>query len=115
MSQREVHISVINVTDSELVLESKTNLAHGEWVVSPTNVPNNAKPATFEADSDGFATGVEGTLYYKLPQGEITLYFDDPYVGSDGFSAQSSSPAYNIQVIGGSGNVCNVTYLISNT
>lgn len=31
MSQREVHISVINVTDSELVLESKTNLAHGEW------------------------------------------------------------------------------------
>ncbi|MEW4371453.1 hypothetical protein [Paenibacillus kandeliae] len=84
MAQREVHISVINVTDSELVLENKTVLAHGEWVVSPTHVPNNAKPANFEADSDGF-------------------------------SAQSSSPAYNIQVIGGSGNMCNVTYLVSNT
>lgn len=42
-------------------------MAHGEWIVSPINVSNNAKPATFEADSDGFATGVEGTLYYKLP------------------------------------------------
>ncbi|WP_411343542.1 aegerolysin family protein [Paenibacillus sp. WLX1005] len=114
MAQREVHISVINVTDSELVLEDKTVLDHGEWAVSPTNVPNNAKPVNFEADSDGFSTGVEGTIYYKLPQGEITLYFDDPFVGSDGFSAQSSSPAYNIQVIGGSGNVCNVTYLVSN-
>lgn len=98
-----------------MVLESKTNLAHGEWIVSPINVPNNEKPATFEADSDGFATGVEGTLYYKLTQGEIILYFDDPYVGSGGFSGQSSSPAYNVQVIGRSGNVCNVTYLISNT
>lgn len=36
-------------------------------------------------------------------------------VGSDGFSAQSSSPAYTVHVIGGSGNVCNVTYLVSNT
>ncbi|WP_281889732.1 aegerolysin family protein [Paenibacillus sp. YYML68] len=114
MSAREVHISVINATGIEMQLESKTTLAHGEWASTPTNVPGNGKPVHFQADSDGFATGVEGRIYYSLPNGEICLYFDDPYVGSNGFSGSSSSDSYAVQTIGGSGNSCSVTYIVTN-
>ncbi|MGE7114559.1 aegerolysin family protein [Lysinibacillus sp. NPDC047702] len=113
MSAREVHIEVINISKNELQLESKTNLAHGEWVSTPTNVPAGGDEK-FRADSDGFMTGVEGTIFYKVPDGEIALYFDNPYVGSNDSSAHSSSPTTQARAIGGSGDSCEVTYIISN-
>ncbi len=114
MSAREVHITVINVSNTELQVESKTYLNHGEWITTPTNVPNNGMAVNFRADSDGFATGVEGTIYYSVPGGELQMYFDDPYAGADGFNGKSTAEHYDVRAIGGSGNVCNVTYLVTN-
>ncbi|QQP10653.1 hypothetical protein FJQ98_15445 [Lysinibacillus agricola] len=59
-------------------------------------------------------TGVEGTIFYKVPDGEIALYFDNPYIGSNDFSAHSSSPTIKARAIGGSGDSCEVTYIVSN-
>ena len=106
-------LKLLTFQKNELQLESKTNLAHGEWVSTPTNVPAGGDEK-FRADSDGFMTGVEGTIFYKVPDGEIALYFDNPYVGSNDSSAHSSSPTTQARAIGGSGDSCEVTYIISN-
>lgn len=113
MSAREVHITVINVSSFELQLDSKTYLNHGEWILTPTNVPEGGN-LNFRADSDGVMTGAEGSIFYTVPDGEIKLYFDDPYVGSNAFAATTSSPSVSVQAVGSSGNVCKVMYVITN-
>jgi len=115
MSAREVHIDVNNKTGHTLQLEDKTKLDGGRWRTSPTNVAND-QIKTFVAESNGFMTGTEGTIYYSINgEAEISLYFDNPFAGSNKYDGHSNKSQYEIITQGGSGNQSHVTYTIQTT
>jgi len=98
-------------------------LSHGEWsnsgaLVPPENLPpvslnaeGDAVPGIvfFESESDGAATGTEGFVDYgKDGVGNIHIYWDNPYIGSNGFSV--NTPDHIAARYGDfSGNDANVT------
>nr|AAT29033.1 14 kDa component of binary insecticidal crystal protein [Bacillus thuringiensis] len=96
MSAREVHIEIINHTGHTLQMDKRTRLAHGEWIITPVNVPNNSSDL-FQAGSDGVLTGVEGIIIYTINgEIEIPLHFDNPYAGSNKYSGRSSDDDYKV-------------------
>ncbi|WP_341302774.1 hypothetical protein MHB44_10825 [Lysinibacillus sp. FSL H8-0500] len=99
VSAYKVHIEISNILKNELQLRSKANLAHGVWVSTLIKI-SLGMDKKFQVDADGFMTGVEGAIFYKVFDGEITLYFDHPYIGSDKFRAYSSSPTTQARVTG---------------
>ena len=126
MSSRSVTITLVNTTNLTLMLTS-TSLSHGTWQTAPP--ATIGKKATWEAVSDGFATGVQGFVVYQIgssatqaqgtapapnapPTPAVTLNFDNPYVGSDDFSAAPSA-GFNCAVTSNAGNDAQVTYTLS--
>lgn len=112
MSAREVHIEINNKTRHTLQLEDKTKLTGGRWRTSPTNVARDTIK-TFVAESHGFMTGVEGIIYFSVNgEAEISLHFDNPYIGSNKYDGSSDKPEYEVITQGGSGDKSHVTYTI---
>lgn len=110
MANREVHIEIENLTGSTLQLQTKTNLKHGEWTITPVNVPNDTL-AKFQADS--FGAGVEGTIYYKIKGDiDITLFFDNPLIGTNSYDGRSSDPNIRVITEGTHGNHATVKYTL---
>lgn len=85
MSARSTTWTITNATDSEFNLVSAT-LDGGVWATAPSKVIPAGGTASFRAESNGVATGDEGTVVYSIPAGEYSFYFDNPFFGSDGFS-----------------------------
>ncbi|HVR39889.1 MAG TPA: hypothetical protein VMU84_12405 [Thermoanaerobaculia bacterium] len=124
MAARSVTISMINLTTQTLTLVQSPPLAHGQWQTPPP--ATIAKKASWEAVSDGLATGVQGSLVYQIGSApasappppsqpktpSVTLTFDNPFVGSDDFEATVSS-GFNCAVTSNSGNDATVTYTLS--
>ncbi len=122
MSDRSVNASMLNDTNVTLrLLTSSISLPHGEWVTYP---PANLAPgdtARWQTDSDGFMTGTEGSFTYQFiyigesePSIEtVKLYWDNPYVGGNGYSISCSVPAFKTGYSGGDGDNATVTYTFS--
>jgi hypothetical protein len=99
MADRSASITVQNWT-GKTWRKTNTSLPHGEWshggdLTPPDEIPpvsldgdGDPRPGMvyFEAESQGFATGVEGTVNYTSPFGDISIYFDNPWWGTDSFS-----------------------------
>lgn len=80
---------------------SDVRLLHGEWSNSgqlqPADILNplhldgegDARPGLvfFESESDGFATGTEGTVNYTTAEGTVSIHWNNPFVGGNEFSA----------------------------
>jgi hypothetical protein len=121
MAARSFSVTVENST-GKLWTRSALSLPHGEWsnggaLVPPETLPKagfnsegDIQPGTifFEAESQGFATGCEGFVNYRCDLGEIQIHFDNPFTGSNTFSAVGPP---NIRLPSGdpSGNDANVT------
>ena len=116
MSARSVKATVVNTTDQVLTLRS-SELGHGVWVQQPPATIEPHSSGTFEADSDGILTGVEGNVAYNIGKGQnqsVSLYFDNPYVGTDSFTATVTPPtAYSCAVTSSGGNDAQVTYTLA--
>jgi hypothetical protein len=100
MAARSFSVTVENST-GKVWTRSALTLPHGEWsngggAVPPETIPKasfnsegDIQPGTifFEAESQGFATGCEGFVDYKSDFGVISIHFDNPFTGSNTFSA----------------------------
>jgi hypothetical protein len=69
-------------------------LKHGKWgkrgdgkgeSVPPEKISRGTKDYWY-SESDGLATGTEGTCVYGSERGNLEFWWNNPYVGSDGFN-----------------------------
>lgn len=126
MAARSFFITVLNFTGklwqrSNLVLES------GEWsnnggFVPPEQIPKisldgngDAIPgvARFGSESDGFATGTNGSVQYQSDGGSrIYIGWNNPFVGSNGFSVGATN---GLKIVSNdfTGDNANVTVTVS--
>ncbi|WP_193200732.1 hypothetical protein [Nostoc sp. MG11] len=115
MAARSFNLTLRNVTN--LTLHRKNvNLMHGEFSGSGNAVPpENIAPmtrATWQSESDGFATGTEGTVTYGSEVGDFFIHWNNPFVGSNGLGV--AVPTGFSYVFGDiSGNDANVAITIS--
>jgi hypothetical protein len=84
---RSFRITLFNLSGRTL---NRTNLAimHGIFSgngndVPPEQVPSPAR-VVWESESDGFATGTEGSVTYATDAGEVFIHWNNPFVGSNG-------------------------------
>lgn len=115
MASRSVQILFNNNTNSALTLQSAT-LQHGVWTQNdtpPATIAAGAQNVPFGSESDGTATGTQGTVVYQMGTvGTVTLNWDDPFSGSNSYSS-SVPPGFACPFIGGDGNNANVTFTLS--
>ena len=91
MSARSFYITLRNLTSLDLNRKD-LGLEHGEWGDGGKDVPPEYIPAggvsRWGSESDGFMTGTEGFVAYNSSAGQVVFNWDDPYVGSNGFTVQ---------------------------
>ena len=118
MSARSVKATLVNTTNQLLTLQS-TQIDHGEWGKQPPATIQPNGQGDWEAHSHGFATGVEGTVAYHIGQGQnqsVSAYFDNPYIGSNEFTATVTPPTgFTCAVTSSGGDDAEVTYTLSTT
>lgn len=95
-SARSVIVHLQNTWYCTLELASKS-LSHGVWIKGgqPPAVIAPGATGTFGSESNGFMTDTEGWAVYNLEQCDdpaynnawVHVYWDNPYVGADSFSA----------------------------
>ena len=116
MAARSVTIKVENKFDAALVFDHES-LQHGVWGSNP---PPRIEPGTLAqwvAESDGIATGTEGTVWYRLDipgsTGLVRLHWDNPFIGSNNFD-QSGPDVVTVNRIGdGSGNDATADWVVA--
>ena len=105
MASRSTLIKIQNNTNATLTRTS-ASLSAGEWTENmypPDTISANGT-ATFQAESDGFATGDQGSVNYQVGSaGQLQINFDDPFSGSNGYSVSAPS-GYSASYTGGDGN-----------
>jgi hypothetical protein len=103
MAARSFSITVFNWTGTPWH-RVNMGLSHGMWsnggsLVPPEQLPKasfnedgDAQPgvAFFESESDGAATGTEGFADFDGPKGPLHIEWDNPFIGSNHFSASAS-------------------------
>ena len=104
---RSVKIEVQNDTGRTLNKVSES-LAHGTWRDTPPNSIGGA--GSWESESDGVATGTEGTASYNIDGGgTVVFYWNNPYIGSNDYRIDCSS-GYTGRREGGSGDNATVKF-----
>lgn len=81
---------------------------------------NNLPPETVEvgqtgkwgSESNGFATGTEGTASYQLATGEVRIHWNNPYSGGNSYSCDVPY-GYTCTRDGGGGNNAHVTFTVA--
>ncbi|MFT3772567.1 MAG: hypothetical protein QM820_44820 [Minicystis sp.] len=85
MATRSTTSTITNATSSDWTLSS-ARLDHGVWATNPPNIVKAGSTFSFRAESDGLATGDEGTVIYTCSDGDFQFYFDNPFLGTDGYA-----------------------------
>jgi Aegerolysin len=111
-ASRSMEIIVKNRSGLELIRTDDYHLDHGAWTdgdFPPESIPNRST-ATWGSESDGFATGTEGHVMYSSSAGNFRFYWDNPFVGSNGFSVDTPpGHSYHNSDISGDNAVVRVT------
>lgn len=88
MAARSVTIKVDNRFDVALVFDHDS-IQHGIWGSNPPPRIEPGETKQWVAESNGIATGTEGTVWYRLnvlgSTGLVRLHWDNPFVGSNNF------------------------------
>ncbi len=116
MAARSVKIKVDNKFDVALVFDHES-IQHGIWGSAP---PARIEPGTLRewvAESNGVATGTEGTVWYRLDipnsTGLVRLHWDNPFVGSNNFD-QSGPDVVTVNRVGdGSGDDATAHWVVA--
>jgi hypothetical protein len=112
MAARSVTITFHNNTDQDLTLTS-SDLPHGAWTTKPPdNIGANAD-GTWESESDGIATGTQGSVTYAIggDGDSVLINWDDPFAGTNKFSFNLSS-GYALYQDGWEGDNVSVDYTL---
>lgn len=117
---RSVLSTVDNQTGRELSRQSE-HLDHGIWTENeyPPEIIAANSTKQYQAESQGFMTGTEGYSIYKIDDGlTVKFYFDNPYIGSNGYKTSVDGEGagdYDVSFSGGGGNNSRVTYTLKFT
>jgi len=115
MASRSVQVHFYNNTNTTLSLIS-SSLAHGEWSdndAPPQQIAPNAQNVQWGSESDGLATGTQGSVSYALSSGgTVTISWDNPFSGSNSYSIQAPA-GYQGTYTGGDGNSNQVSFYLS--
>lgn len=117
MSARSTQITIVNGSPYTLSLAS-SSLQHGIWNGGPisTVLPNVIRVVA-QNDSDGFMTGDQGNLTYDIldgstSKGQLSVSWDNPYVGDNGYGWSAPQGMYICQRAGtGEGDNAAVTFV----
>ncbi|KAG7409944.1 13.6 kDa insecticidal crystal protein [Fusarium sp. MPI-SDFR-AT-0072] len=111
MPARATSITIENRTSHDLH-DGWGSLNHGEWNRNVPAVIPKGQSADMGAESDGIMSGDEGVIHYKSDAGELKFNFDNPFIGSNGYSA-SGPDSFNISSSGGDGNESHITWTVT--
>jgi hypothetical protein len=108
---------LVNDTGFALSLTG-ADLSHGEWsggAQPPATVAANTT-VSWQSESDGFATGTEGTADFAVVSTGAALHFhwDNPFVGSNSYD-EKSPVGLPLDRSGGGGDNATVTWVLSQT
>ncbi len=113
MAARSVNVSFTNKSDVALILGG-TSLLHGEWTTEPPARIEAGQTVSWRSESNGVATGTEGTAYYDIDGLGITsrslFHWDNPYVGSNSYS-EVTPETFKASHSGGGGDNAHVTWV----
>ena len=113
MAARSVTVSFTNKSGVALVLGG-TSLLHGKWTTEPPARIEAGQTVSWESESNGFATGTEGTAYYDVEGLSILsrslFHWDNPFVGSNSYS-EFSPETFKSSHSGGGGDNANVAWV----
>ncbi|MCP9956601.1 aegerolysin family protein [Streptomyces sudanensis] len=108
---RSTQVTLGNYTGHGLT-KTWEKLDHGCWtkdMLPPDYIPNGRVPS-WASESCGFATGTEGRAVYAIAGGgEISLHWNNPYVGSNSYSCFVPD-GYTCSRTGGSGDNAQVRF-----
>ncbi|MFD5517835.1 aegerolysin family protein [Streptomyces sp. NPDC127066] len=110
---RSTHVTLQNRTPNEM-LRTSSSLVHGTWsenLLPPDHVYPMSN-AIWQSESNGFMTGTEGTAVYNmLNVGTVSVSWNNPYAGSNGYSCSPPS-GYACRQDGGGGDNAAVTFTV---
>jgi hypothetical protein len=95
-AQRSVQATLVNQTSNDLQLSS-SNLLHGIFGNQPPNTITAGQSGSWEAESQGLATGTQGDVIYNFANNTatlVTLNWDNPFVGSSSYGGSVNNPAF---------------------
>ena len=112
MAARSTSIVLHNHTTEDLTLTS-TDLPHGAWTVPPPDGIGPGADGAWESESDGIATGTEGSAVYAIGgQGDsVRIDWDNPFGGTNKYTFNLSS-GWAIYQSGWEGNNVSVEYTL---
>ncbi|MFE9775773.1 Crystal protein ET79 [Streptomyces sp. NPDC005931] len=112
-SARSTRVHVVNGTTTTMY-RNYSSLSHGVWDdATPPEVIDGGTEVVWGSHSSGVMTGTEGDALYSIGNaGELSIHWNNPYVGSNTYSC--TAPAgYTCTRSGGSGNNAEVWFTIS--
>lgn len=112
MAARSVFVVFTNMTLVTLSRQGST-VAHGQWIMLPPEEIQPGAVAEWKTESDGFATGTEGTIDYQWKSnGEHNkFHWDNPFSGSNSYDGHSDSGIVTIS--GGDGDDATVNFTLT--
>jgi hypothetical protein len=123
MASRSTRITIKNRSDMQFVVSGEgTSLVHGVWSDGGRPEPGSTLLETMdlviESESDGFATGTEGSvlLTTTLPGGRpFEFYWDNPFAGSNEYLLKQVPSGLDASYSGGEGDNTEVEVTIAPT
>lgn len=115
MAARSISIVFHNNTDQDLTLTS-SDLPHGTWTQKPPDNIDASADGSWESESDGIATGTEGSATYAIggDGDSVLISWDNPFAGTNKFSFNLSS-GYALYQSGWDGDNAAIEYTLERT
>lgn len=107
---RSTRVTVVNKTTVTWTRVDAT-LTHGTWASEPPQTLAAKATGSWQSESNGFLTGTEGWAVYGTEVGQVEIYWNNPFSGSNNYKCRTPpSSGYSCRVSGGSGNNASVTF-----
>jgi Kelch motif len=117
MAARSTQVILVNDTGFTLSLTG-SDLSHGEWSsgAEPPGTIGANSTVSWQSESDGIATGTEGTADFDVVSTGASLHFhwDNPFVGSNSYD-EKGPIGLTLERSGGGGDNATVTWVLSQT
>lgn len=112
MAARSTSIVLHNNTDQDLTLTS-SDLPHGTWTRQPPDNIGGTADGSWESESDGIATGTEGTVVFAIGGNgdSVLISWDNPFAGTNKYKF-NLSPGWALYQAGWEGDNATVEYTL---
>ncbi len=114
MPAKSTHVIVVNSTGEQFSKQS-ASLDHGIWSQQPSDVIPTGGIGEWQSESNGFATGTEGTAKFTVSGNAgrvVSIRWDNPFAGGNEYEVKVPNDLVWKQVQG-SGDNAVVIFLIS--